>query len=453
MNHPYPAPRYAWYVVGVLMLAYVSSYIDRQILSLLVEPLKHDFQLTDTEVGSLMGLSFVIFYATAGIPIGRLADRSSRRNIIAFGVLFWSVMTACCGIATSYGQLFMFRVGVGVGEAALTAVAYSLIADYFPKRKLSTAMSVFGVAYAVGSGLAVLIGAALIQKLTQEPMYTLPVVGAVFAWQSLFFYIGLPGLLIAALLLTVREPVRQGVITIPGLASVPATLGEVMRYIQANRRTFLSHHLGYALLMLLIYSYGAWIPSLFIRHYGWTTAQIGTQYSLIVIACTSLGILAGGRFADAWRQKNVVDSNLRVMAWQSIVLIPLSLFPLLPSPEWALAALVPTYFCLGLSGGLGSAAIQEMTPNRFRATASAIYLFVNSLISIALGPLLPALLTDKLFADPAKLHYALVVTGLLASTGAAGLFWYGLRPYRATLDYLERYLAVQAAPIAQADSV
>ena len=453
MNHPYPAPRYAWYVVGVLMLAYISSYIDRQILSLLVEPLKHDFRLTDTEVGSLMGLSFVIFYATAGIPIGRLADRSSRRNIIALGVLFWSLMTVCCGIATSYGQLFLFRVGVGVGEAALTAVAYSLIADYFPKRKLSTAMSVFGVAYAVGSGLAVLIGAALIQKLVQEPMYQVPFVGAVFAWQSLFFYIGLPGLFIAALLLTVREPVRQGVALTPGGGSTPATLGEVIRYIRANRQTFLSHHFGYALLMLLIYSYGAWIPSLFIRHYGWTTAQIGTQYSLIVILCTSAGILAGGRFADVWRQRNVVDSNLRVMAWQSVALIPLSLFPLLPTPELVLAALVPTYFFLGLSGGLGSAAIQEMTPNRFRATASAIYLFVNSLISIAFGPLLPALLTDKVFADPSKLHYALVITGLLASGGAACLFWYGLRPYRNTLDYLEQYLSVPIEPIAQPEGL
>ncbi|MFD2932937.1 spinster family MFS transporter [Spirosoma flavum] len=442
MNHPYPSPRYAWYVVGVLMLAYISSYVDRQILSLLVEPLKHDFQLSDTEVGSLMGLSFVIFYATAGIPIGRLADRSSRRNIIALGVFFWSVMTALCGIATSYSQLFMFRVGVGVGEAALTAVAYSLLADYFPKRKLSTAMSVFGVAYAVGSGLAIIIGAALIQKLTQAPKYELPFVGAVFAWQSLFFYIGLPGILIAVLLLTVREPARQGIVLTKGIASIPATFGEVLRYIRANRQTFLAHHLGYALLMLLIYSYGAWIPSLFMRHYGWTTAQIGMQYSLIVIVCTSVGILVGGRLADMWRQKNVVDSNLRVMAWQSVALIPLSLFPLLPTPELALAALVPIYFCLGLSGGLGSAAIQEMTPNRFRATASAIYLFVNSLISIALGPLLPALLTDKIFADPTKLHYALVITGLLASAGAASLFWYGLRPYRATLDYLERYLAV-----------
>ena len=453
MNHPYPSPRYAWYVVGVLMLAYISSYVDRQILSLLVEPLKHDFRLTDTEVGSLMGLSFVIFYATAGIPIGRLADRSSRRNIIALGVLFWSIMTVCCGIATSYGQLFMFRVGVGVGEAALTAVAYSLIADYFPKRKLGTAMSVFGVAYAVGSGLAVLVGAALIYKLVQAPMYQVPLIGPVFAWQSLFFYIGLPGVLIAALLLTVREPIRQGVVAAPGGGSAPASLGEVVRYIRANHKTFLAHHFGYALLMLLIYSYGSWMPSLFQRHYGWTTADLGKQYSLIVIVCTSVGILAGGRFADAWRQRNIVDSNLRVMAWQSVVLIPLSLFPLLPTPELALAALVPTYFFLGLSGGLGSAAIQEMTPNRFRATASAIYVLVNSLISIALGPLLPALLTDKVFADPSKLHYAMVITGLLAAGGAACLFWYGLRPYRNTLDYLERYLAVPVSPVVEVDEV
>src|SRR5260370_277791 len=210
-EQPYPPAGYSWYVVGVLTLVYVFSFIDRQIMSLLVRPLRRDLGISDTQVSVLMGFGFAVFYTFCGIPLGRLADTRSRRSIIAAGLVAWSAFTAMCGLARNFWQMLVWRMGVGVGEASLSPSAYSLITDYFPKEKLATAISVYSAGIYIGAGMSYLLGGIIVRLASMQEAWMLPVVGAVRPWQVIFFAVGLPGLLVALLMDTVREPVPRGV--------------------------------------------------------------------------------------------------------------------------------------------------------------------------------------------------------------------------------------------------
>jgi MFS family permease len=208
----YPRARTAWYMVAVLMLCYTLSYADRQILAFLAGPLKHDLQINDTEFGVLQGLVFAVFYTLFGVPLGMVADRFSRRNLIALGVFLWSLTTSLSSIARSFGSLAAARMGVGIGEATLSPSAFSMIADSFPKERLSSALSIYTMGIQLGSGLALIIGGTVAQAVSQLPPVELPIAGAIAAWRVTFLIVGAPGLLVALLLLSVREPARRSLL-------------------------------------------------------------------------------------------------------------------------------------------------------------------------------------------------------------------------------------------------
>ena len=199
----YPSNSRAWYAVVILTIAYVVSFLDRQLLSLVVQDVKADLDLSDTQVSLLLGFAFALFYTTMGIPIGRLADKKSRRAIIGVGITFWCLMTAACGLAKNYTQLFLARVGVGVGEATLSPSSLSMISDYFPKEKRGKAIGFFNMGVSVGSGIALIVGGQIVAYVANSPPLVLPFFGEIFAWQALFLYVGLPGLIVAALMVTV----------------------------------------------------------------------------------------------------------------------------------------------------------------------------------------------------------------------------------------------------------
>ena len=422
---------YAWYVVAVLTLANVSAYVDRQILTLLVRPIKRDLVLSDSEVSLLGGLSFALFYTLLGFPIARLADQKSRRAIIAAGVAIWSVMTALCGAARSFVQLLLARVGVGVGEAALSPPAYSLIADYFPRERLATAISVYTMGVYLGVGLAQLIGGAVIALVGGEQAWQLPLVGAVRPWQVAFFAVAAPGVLLAALMFTVREP-RRGQ-PVRDVVSV----GEVVSYLSRNGRTVVPHHLGAAFIALVNYGYGFWLPTFFERTYGWTASQAGYLLGIANLTFGISGVALAGRLADRWQSAGVADAKLRVCLIAAVGLAVCDIVtPLMPTGTLAAVWIFPLSFFASAPFGVAAAAVQEMVPARMRAQASAVYLFVISLLGLAAGPTLVALATDYLFRSEALVRYSLVVVAVAGLVPAALLLGGALAPYRTMVGRL-----------------
>ena len=438
---PYPPAGYAWYVVGVLTLAYIFSFIDRQILSLMVGPIQKDLGIGEKQMSLLMGASFAVFYTLFGIPLGRLADTRSRRAIVSVGIAVWSVMTAGCGLATTFWQLAVMRMGVGVGEASLSPSAYSLISDYFRPEQRSTAMSVYSMGIYIGSGLAFILGGFIMQLASGTESTVLPWIGPVRSWQLVFFLVGLPGLLVSLLLLTVREPVRKGArLKTDGLAAEAPTSRAVWSYIGMNYVTFLCLTLGTGLIALYGYGSYSWIPAMLIRRYGWSQATTGLVFGIIVGVSGTLGIVSGGRLADWLRQKGYVDANLRIALWAAIAGLPfVLLFPLAPTAAGAAALLVPVAFFMSMPFGVAPAAIQQMMPNTMRAQATAFYLFVINLVGIGLGPTIVAALTEDVFRDKQAVHLSLLVVGGVSYTLAIILLSAGLKPYRRSLDYLTQF--------------
>ena len=436
-NNGYPSSARAWATVAILMVAYVLSFVDRQILNLLVEPIRRDLAINDTQMSLLMGLSFALFYTVCGIPLGRVADTRSRRGLIAVGILFWSAATAACGMAKMYWQFLLCRIGVGVGEAALSPAAYSLIADSFPAERRATAISVYSMGVYLGSGLAFLVGGLVIQFASAQGDVTLPVLGEVRPWQLIFLILGGAGVLFTLLMFAVEEPARRGV-----GAGVAVPLSEVGRYIRANRRTVLLHNFGFAGLAFAGYGSAAWIPTFFIRTHGWDAGQVGIVYGCIVAVFGCLGIVFGGRLADLMAKRGRSDANMRVGLYAALGALPMVvLFPLMDSAFWASMLLAPAVFCLSMPFGVAPAAIQEIMPNSMRGQASAIYLFVITLIGLGVGPTAVALVTDFVFADDNALRYSLLIVTTLAVLMSIILLAKSLKPYRESVTRLEQWAA------------
>lgn len=443
MTNQSPNLRTAWYVVFVLMLAYISSFIDRQILSLLVAPIKRDMKLTDTEVSLLMGLSFAIFYTVLGIPIGRLADSKSRKVIIMVGIGFWSLMTALCGTVKNYGQFFLARIGVGVGEATLSPAAYSMITDYFPKEKLATALSVYSMGIYLGSGFAILIGATLVGMM-QATTVVIPFVGEIFAWQAIFFYIGLPGFLLVLLMLTVREPARKDQLQIRNAAGTLLTaqvsVGEVLRYIRANWGGFLGVSLGVTFISTFAYGSSAWTPTYFMRVFGWSAAKAGVSYGLVVTIFSTLGVVTGGYLADRWTRKGVKNGKLKVGIIAACGVIVSSAVFFVVDPTIVILLMILPAFSVAMPLGAGAAAIQEIMPNQMRALSSAIYFFILNFIALGFGPTLVAVFTDYFFKDENMVGYSLSLLGLVSGVLALACFYFGQKPHHESLSQMSKVI-------------
>ncbi len=434
----YPRPAQAWYAVGVLVLAYTFSFIDRQILGLLVTPIKRDLGIGDFEVGLLGGLAFALFYTLLGLPIGRLADRHNRRNIIAIGIAFWSVMTAICGLAKTFWTLFLARMGVGVGEAALSPPAYSLIADLFPLEKLGRALSVYSMGIFIGSALAYIVGAKVVQLVADAPPFIIPVLGEIHAWQLTFFIVGLPGLLVALLMLTVREPARRGTPYVtasqsPG-TSKAVPLRDVIAFLWAGRGTFGAHFFGFSLLAVFGYGTALWIPEFISRSHGWAIYDAGYAYGMIILVFGISGVLSGGAFSDWLRKTGRTDAHMRVVMLAACAMAPCAIaFPLVGGEPAMLVLLALVVFLGAMLAGVAAAVLQTVTPNPMRAQVSAFYLFFANLIGMGVGPGLVGFFTDYLLFDPAKLNIALSLTAAMTIPVAAIVLMLGLKPFRASV--------------------
>jgi MFS family permease len=434
---PWPDPGYGWFVVGVLTLAYTCSFIDRQILTLLIEPIRRDLQISDTQVSLLGGLAFSILYTTLGIPIARLADQAHRRNLMAVGLAFWSLMTAACGLARGFWGLFAARVGVGVGEAALSPAAFSLMADYFPPRKVALAISVYSMGLYFGAGLALMIGGTVVQLVSNAPTHELPIVGTVFPWQLTFFVVAAIGLPILLLMFLIREPVRRGVAA--ATTKSDASAWPALRaFLRENRRTLICHISAFTLFGIGINCYLFWAPTLMMRTHGWTAPQAGFTIGAMLFGLGTAGVYCGGWLADRLAGRGHRDAVLRAAFYGMLVGSPfLIATPLLDDVRLAAVGLGVSVFFMAFPQGLPSAALQVVTPNRLRAQMTAIYFFIGNLIASGIGPTLPALLGDYVFRDPAMLRYGLLVVQATVLPASLLCLWFGFGAYRRSVQQAE----------------
>jgi MFS family permease len=434
MSEDWPSPRRAWYALLVLTVGLLFATIDRSILQLLVEPIKHDLKLSDTQMSFILGFAFVFFYAFLGLPIARLADSHSRRLIIGIGIAFWSVMTALCGIAHSYWQLFWARVGVGAGESSFAPATYSVLTDSFPPEKLPRALAINSMGFMYGSGLALIVGGAVTHAVTGMDDLVVPFVGEVRPWQIVFLVVGLPGLLLALLMATVHEPRRRGLITSTEQAraekpkSVPVK--EIVRFLGNDRKTFVPIYAAMGIKTFLSFGAGQWVAPFFMRTYGWTIPEVGYSQGLLLLIVTPLGLLTGSSLAEWYAKRGCDDANMRVVLIATIAVLPISIsYPLMPTGEWALALIGLNLFIASMGIGPGNAALQIITPNEMRGQVRALYQFIFNVVGYAAGPISVALLTDYLFADEASLRYSLVTSAAILGPAAVLVTWYGLRPY------------------------
>ena len=429
--------RSSWYVVGVLTVAYTFSYIDRSVLGLMVGPIRAELGISDTQFSLLQGFAFAIFYTLLGIPIAWLADRASRRNIISAGIAVWSLMTALCGLARTFGAMFMARVGVGVGEAALSPAAYSMIADLFPREKLGRALGIYSSGVFIGIGLSFILVGKLIGALDTV---TLPVLGELTPWRLTLIILGVPGLAIAALCFTFREPKRLGVKT------GGAPLSEVGAFFGRNASLYVLHFVAFSMLTLLFNAVMAWFGEYLIRIHEMSRGDAGWYIGLIVTFFGGFGIICGGLHADRLKRQGDNGGAIRSALLAASIALPLgAAATLMPNGEWSLVLFAPLMFFSSWVFAPATTALQLFSPPNMRAQFSAVYLFVVNLTGIGFGGTAGALITDFVFHDDAMLHYSIAITAAVSGALSVVLLWLLLSIYRRGMDEREREIAAGSA--------
>lgn len=425
----WPSAGRAWWAVSVLTLAYIISFVDRTILSLLIEPIKADLSLSDTQIALIQGFAFGLFYAVMGLPLGWLADRMSRRGLIAIGAGVWCLATSACGLASSFVQLFIARIAVGVGEAALGPAALSMISDSFPKERRALPIGVYAAAAAFGAGLALIVGGTVIQLVSTNEALVLPVIGAVERWQAAFVIVGAGGLLLLPLLATVVEPIRR--------EEPSAARGEtrMFRFVRENANFMVRHYAAVSIYSIIIYATLSWVPAQFMRVYGWTAGETGFRYGLVLLIFGGAGTILGAFIAQTLAKRGVEHPAIRITAVGMIVA-----GVLLSQAGWAddgwtaLTWYAPALMFMTLPGGTAIQVVQEAVPNRLRGQASAVYYLTISIVGLTFGPLSVGLLTDYVYEDPRQVGAALAWVAIVIGPAMGLLALSTRKPFARLID-------------------
>lgn len=403
---PWPSRSAAGWALALLFLAYVLAFIDRIVLSILVRPISAELQLSDMQFALVGGVAFALFYVTMGLPIGWLADRISRRRIVAAGVALWSLCTIGSGLAASFGWLFLARLGVGVGEAALAPAAYSLIADLYPPDRRGRAVALYTLGATVGSSMAYLAGGQLIGFTSQHGAMTVPLFGELAPWRFVFVAAGAPGLLLAALMLTLREPIRRQA---PGATGEP---NGFLAFLKARRRVSIAYILGYSCINLPFAGFLLWGPALFDRLHGMGPAQLALPLALLFLVPTTLGQWIGASVTDRLLARGRADAAFRTASVCAALLVPVAIaMPLLGDARAALAALGLLLFLTCASVGHHAVVATTIAPNRLRGLYVALFFFVQNVLGQAVIALITAGLTDHVFARPERLGWSMAIVG------------------------------------------
>ncbi len=414
-----------WYTVVMLALVAALAQVDRGVISLVVQPMKRDLGLSDTEVSLLIGFAFTFFYAVVGPPVSRISDRGVRKKVIAVSLSVWSIGTALCGLAQSFWGFFAARAIVGGAESGSSPASLSMMADVVPREKLPRAFAIYNSGVMGGMALSMVFGGLLLGLLADVPPIQLPVIGVIHNWHLVFMIVGLPGLVVAAIIvITVPEPRRIG-----GKKPGGYPLREVLGFVRSNRAMHVPLLLGVLIMSIQSFGMSAWGPAFYERTYGWGPAVAGPLLGIVTLGSSLTGLFVGARFCEVLGKRHD-DANLRVLFYAQILSIPfVAVAPLMPSPWLALGFSAIGGVVAGMGGPAYNAALQLSTPNEMRAQINALYLFTIAAVGGGLGPLLIALLTDFVAQSEASLRYVLVGFRLFLGPLDALLIWMAIRPY------------------------
>ena len=402
----WPSPRVAWYTVGVLAFTAMFAELDRNILSLLVQPVKQDFAISDTEMSYLLGIFFVIIYSVIGLPLSPLIDRFNRKVILSIGLSVWSLASVFCGMAQNFWQFAFGRMMLGAGESMNAPTTFSILADLFPKERLPRGIAVMQLGLTMSQGLSLLFGAFVISSVMGLPPIHVPGIGLIRNWQMVLIAVGVPGLIVAAIMAkTVPEPVRH---RLAGQAQSNIPIIEALRFLVSKREIFLPMFLGLAFGSLSLQT-AVWNAEFFRRTYDWGPVTYGQTMGIASLIVGPIGLFGGVFLVEHFSNRKLADAPMRVIVISRALGLPFSILgPLMPNPWLALGMTLAASLTIGLGGACQNAVLQIVTPNQMRGQVTALYLFMFFFVG-AFGPTVVALITDYGFHDEAALRYSLSI--------------------------------------------
>lgn len=416
---------YAWSILVLFTLTYTFSFVDRQVINLLVEPIKDDMDLTDVQISYLQGLIFVIPYVLLSVPIGRLVDVFSRIYVIISGILVWSFATIAAGLSGNYTQLAIARSFVGAGEAALTPAVWSMFPDIFTKKQLAFAMSIFSMAPYLGAGIALIAGAQVIEISQSSPPVELPMIGTLEPWQITLIICGAPGILFALIYACIKEPARTATETQTDEAM---PLSEAVDFMRKNWKVYLAFLGGAPFLIIMLYSIQAWSPTLLIRVHEWDISYAGRLYGVVALVTGSLGVLSSPLVARMMSNFSLKGYPL-LMLMMSTVLTALFLFiaGLQKDGMSCLIFLALASFFVTIPLPQLAVTLQTISPNKMRGLVAGIFVVSGNVMGMGLGPTFVAFFTENVFQDPMSVGLSMGLLGLVSAPIALVIYLNGYR--------------------------
>jgi MFS family permease len=422
----------AWGSVSILLIFSLFSFLDRQIIALLVDPIKHDLGLTDTQLGLLQGLAFALLYAVAGLPIGWAVDRYPRRIILYVGITIWSFASASCGLARNFSQMFVSRTFVGVGEASMGPTAVSLISDLFPRDKVATPLGVYSAGFYIGGGIALTVGGWIVSLFAGHATIDFPIVGRIAPWQAVLIATGLPGAIAAFLAFLIYEPRPKA-----HLRAVQAEQGQatVSAFLRQRWRIAAFAYGGFGIAAFVTYAITAWTPTYFIRVFKWTASDVGWTYGLVVGVSGAIGAFGGGVLMDRLYRGGRTDAYFLVAGIASLIATPMFVCAyLVASPVVALVLLSCGLGMFGVISAGSYSTWQKIAPAAVRGRVTAAYILIGAIFGSGFGPLSTALVTDYVMHDPLAVGYSIALISGLSFPVMALLFLSGRSEMRALAD-------------------
>lgn len=423
-----PPRKDAYYSLFVITVVVMFTVLDRTVLALLIDPIKTDFGISDTQAALLVGAAFSLPYGIVALAVGRAADHMNRRNVIAIACTVWSLATCACGLAQGFVSLLIARMGIGAGEAGYGPAAWSIATDNWPREKVAFATGVMGIGAMVGMGLAYFLGGTVLHFVEGLDPMPIPGLGVIRPWQWAFILVGAPGVLWGLVVLTSKEPPRRG---LAGKKAQKTPVSETVKWVRDDWRVYLATVGGMMIKMMLMAGPMVWGATFVHRTYGWDLSDVGMVKGAVTLVVSPLGMLAGAKVSEWWTKKGSQDANLRIVLYGTIVTLPLHAFAYLMPTAWGYFGLTAfAGFVAGLGFGPSIAAFQLITPNRMRGQLGGLVQFCNHVVAFLVGPLIVALFTDYLFGNEDDLRYSIVLNIAVMGTLALIVIGQGLGPYK-----------------------